>query len=96
MTAIKKLIDGNGNQYFPQTHTNAVVDGNGYSVESRMQAVQDVVNQAQMAIGAVPSDLTPTENSTNWVTSGGVYNAMQVVQSELTELEGEVDDGFYY
>lgn len=88
MTAIKKLIDGNGNQYFPQTHTNAVVDGNGYSVESRMQAVQDVVNQAQMAIGAVPSDLTPTENSTNWVTSGGVYNAMQVVQSELTELEG--------
>lgn len=90
MTAIKKLIDGNGNQYFPQTHTNAVVDGNGYSVESRMQAVQDVVNQAQMAIGAVPSDLTPTEDSTNWVTSGGVYNAMQVVQSELTELEGEV------
>lgn len=90
MTAIKKLIDGNGNQYFPQTHTNAVVDDNGYSVESRMQAVQDVVNQAQMAIGAVPSDLAPTEDSTNWVTSGGVYNAMQVVQSELTELAGEL------
>ena len=26
MNAIKKLIDGNGNQYFPQTHTKAVVD----------------------------------------------------------------------
>lgn len=88
MTAIKKITDGNGNQYFPQTHTNAVIDDNGYSVESRMQAVQDVVNQAQMATGAVPSDLTPTEDSTNWVTSGGVYNAMQVVQSELTELAG--------
>lgn len=88
MTAIKKLIDGSGNQYFPQTHTNAVIDDNGYSVESRMQAVQDVVNQAQMETGAVPSDLTPTEDSTNWVTSGGVYNAMQVVQSELAELEG--------
>lgn len=90
MMAIKKLIDGNGNQYFPQTHTKAVVDDNGYTVESRMQAVQDVVNQAQMAIGAVPSDLTPTENSTNWVTSGSVYNAMQeinertIVQEEIT------------
>lgn len=90
MTAIKKLIDGNGNQFFPQTHTKAVVDDNGYSVESRMQAVQDVVNQAQMAIGAVPSDLTPTENSKNWVTSGGVYNAIQVVQSDVTELGGEI------
>ena len=87
MTAIKKLIDGNGNQYFPQTHTNAVIDDNGYSVESRMQAVQDVVNQAQMAIGAVPSDLTPTEDSTNWVTSGGVYNALQNIQNDVTELD---------
>lgn len=75
MTAIKKLIDGSGNQYFPQTHTKAVVDDNGYSVESRMQAVQDVVNQAQMAIGAVPNDLYPIAESTNWVTSGGVFNA---------------------
>lgn len=87
MTAIKKLIDVSGNQFFPQTHTNAVVDDNGYSVESRMQAVQDVVNQAQMAIGAVPSDLTPTENSTNWVTSGGVRNALDertMFQKEIT------------
>lgn len=90
MTAIKKLIDGNGNQYFPQTHTKAVVDDNGYSVESKMQAVQDVVNQAQMAIGAVPSDLAPTEDSTNWVTSGGVYNALQVVQSDVTELTVDI------
>lgn len=92
MTAIKKLIDGNGNQFFPQTHTKAVVDDNGYSVESRMQAVQAVVNQAQMEVGAVPSDFTPTENSSNWVTSGGVYNAIQVVQSDITELEGNVQE----
>lgn len=77
MTTIKKLIDGSGNQYFPQTHTNAVVDDNGYSVESRMQAVQDEVNQAQLGVGAVPSDLAPTDGSTNWVTSGGVYNAIK-------------------
>ena len=85
MTAIKKLIDGSGNQYFPQTHTKAIVDDNGYSVESRMQAVQDVVNQAQMEIGVVPSDLTPTENSSNWVTSGGVYNALQNINDVLYE-----------
>ena len=88
MTAIKKLTDSSGVQYFPQTHTKAVVDDNGYSVESRMQAVQDVVNQAQMEIGAVPSDLAPTENSTNWVTSGGVYNAVGEVKKELfSELD---------
>lgn len=81
-----------GTPFFPKTHTNAVVDDNGYSVESRMQAVQDVVNQAQMAIGAVPSDLSPTEGSTNWVTSGGVYNAIQVVQSGVTELEGKFEN----
>ena len=85
MTAIKKLIDGNGNQYFPQTHTNAVVDDNGYSVESRMQAVQDVVNQAQMAIGTVPNDLAPTKNSTNWVTSGGVYNSLTAIEQYMEE-----------
>lgn len=89
MTAIKKLIDGNGNQYFPQTHTNAVVDDNGYSVESRMQAVQDVVNQAQMAIGTVPNDLAPTENSTNWVTSGGVYNSLTKI-NERTMVQKEI------
>lgn len=86
MTAIKKLIDGDGNQYFPQTHTKAVVDDNGYSVESRMQAVQDVVNQAQMQIGTVPNDLAPTEDSTNWVTSGGVFNAIKAVQDDLKTI----------
>lgn len=76
MTAIKKLIDGNGSQYFPQTHTKAVVDDQGNSVESVLQAQTDLINQAQMEIGAVPNDLTPTEDSANWVTSGGVYNAL--------------------
>ena len=98
MTAIKKLIDGNGNQYFPQTHTKAVVDDNGYSVESRMQAVQDVVNQAQMQIGSVPNDLSPTEGSTNWVTSGGVYNAINAHNpvSNITELDATYTQGYHW
>lgn len=74
----KTRVFPSGEQFFPITHTKAVIDDNGYSVESRMQAVQDEVNQAQMAIGAVPSDLAPTEGSSNWVTSGGVYNATTV------------------
>lgn len=76
--SIKQLKDSkNGNPFFPKTHTKCVIDDNGYTVESRMQAVQDEVNQAQMQIGAVPNDLAPTEDSTNWVTSGGVYNALE-------------------
>ena len=90
MTQIKKLKTSEGVQFYPQTHTKAVIDDNGYTAESRLQAMQDEINQAQMAIGAVPSDLAPTEDSTNWVTSGGVYNAMQGVQSELNELEGKI------
>lgn len=76
MTHIKKITDKQGNDIYLRTHTKAVVDGNGYTAESRLQAMQDEINQAQLAVGAIPSDLTPTENSTNWVTSGGVFNAV--------------------
>lgn len=90
MTQIVKITNKSGTQVFPQTHTKAVIDDNGYTAESRLGAMQDEINQAQLAVGAVPSDLTPTEGSSNWVTSGGVYNAIQVVQSDVTELEGLV------
>lgn len=95
MTAIKKLTDRNGNQYFPQTHTKAVIDDNGYTAESRLGAMQDEINNLQegaVVVGEgmtpVPSDLAPTENSSNWVTSGGVYNALQNIQTDVTELAG--------
>lgn len=83
MTAIKKLINGSGNQYFPETHTKAVVDDYGNSVESVLDTQNDLINQAQMAVGAVPSDIYPTEGSTNWVTSGGVHSA-------ITDLSGKL------
>ena len=88
MTQIKKVKTSEGVQFYPQTHTKAVIDDNGYTAESRLQAMQDEINQAQLEVGAVPSDLAPTEGSSNWVTSGGVYNAIQVVQSGVTELAG--------
>lgn len=77
MTAKRKITDENGVQVFPVTHTKAVLDDNGNSVEQRLQEQMDVINQKQLEVGAVPSDLAPTAGSTNWVTSGGVYNALK-------------------
>ena len=73
MTQIKKVKTSEGVQFYPQTHTKAVIDDNGYTAESRLQAMQDEINAKQLEVGAVPSDLTPTEGSTNWVTSCGIY-----------------------
>ena len=79
-----KILDGQGTQVFPITHVSAVIDNNGNSVEQVLGAQTDLIQQAQLEVGAVPSDLVPTKESTNWVTSGGVYDA--------TSIEG--DSGF--
>lgn len=86
MTQIKKITDRQGNDIYLRTHTKAVVDDNGYTAESRLQAMQDEINQTQLEVGAVSSDLTPTENSTNWVTSGGIYNQLYVRTDETQIL----------
>lgn len=78
MTAKRKITDKNGVQVFPITHTKAVLDDNGNSVEQRLQENLDLINQKQLEVGAVPSDITPTAGSTNWVTSGGVFDATSV------------------
>lgn len=74
MVKIKYIEDTENNKIFPVTHEKAVRDSNGVTLESKLQMQTELINQNQMAIGAVPSDNTPTENSTNWVTSGGIYN----------------------
>ncbi len=97
MAKIRQLKDKNDEVFYPQTHTKAVVDSNGYTAESRLQAMQDEINQAQLAVGAVPSDLTPTENSTNWVTSGGVFNVIQVLSNAIADFFINVNEnGFYF
>lgn len=88
MTQIVKVTNKSGVQFYPQTHTKAVIDDNGYTAESRLGAMQDEINQAQLKVGAVPSDLTPTDGSSNWVTSGGVFN--ELVLDSSTEPE-EID-----
>ncbi len=44
MTQIRKLNNKEGEQVYPQTHTKAVIDDNGYTAESRLQAMQDEIN----------------------------------------------------
>lgn len=92
MTAKKKITDNNGVQVFPVTHTKAVLDDNGNSVEQRLQENLDLINQKQLEVGAVPSDVTPTEGSTNWVTSGGIHDALKTVEESIVNLSLEVGD----
>ena len=98
MAQIKKITDKQGNDIYLRTHTKAVVDDNGYTAESRLQAMQDEINAAQLGIGAVESDLTPIEGSVNYVTSGGLYNQLyigdsdeEIDLSQYTEVAGWIN-----
>lgn len=88
MTQIKKITDKQGNDIYLRTHTKAVIDDNGYTAESRMQAMQDEINQAQLEVGSIPSDLVPTYGSTNWVTSGGIYNKIDELKNDNLSFIG--------
>lgn len=96
MATIKKITDKQGNDIYLRTHTKAVVDDNGYTAESRLQAMQDEINQKQLEVGAVPSDLTPTEGSTNWVTSGGIYNAIKKLSLLSDDIIRVVEEGLFF
>lgn len=85
MAEIKKSYNSVGEQIYLQTHEKAVVDNNGTTAETKFQMITELINQKQMEVGAVPSDLAPTKGSTNWVTSGGVYDGMKEI-SDFTEV----------
>lgn len=80
-----KITDQNSVQVFPITHVSAVIDNNGNPVDQILDAQTDLINQKQLEIGAVQSDLTPTSGSSHWVTSGGVYNAIENVGARVNE-----------
>lgn len=71
-----KINDQGGVQVFPITHVSAVLDDYGNSVEQILGAQTDLINQKQLEVGAVPSDLTPTYGSSHWATSGGIFDAI--------------------
>lgn len=85
MVKIKYIEDTENNKIFPVTHERAVRDSNGATLESKLQIQTELINQNQMAIGAVPSDNEPLKNSAHWVTSGGVYNETYI-ETDVSSL----------
>lgn len=96
MAEIKKIYEDSARtqEIYPITHEKAVIDNNGTTAETKFQMIAELVQQEQMEVGAVPSDLTPTINSTNWVTSGGIFNSFY---PEHTEVDfSEVTENAYW
>ena len=94
MTTIKKLIDSSGNQYFPQTHTKAVVDDQGNSVESVLQAQTDLINAKQFEEGDVEWDIYPTAGDYGKVvSSGGVFDSLHT--QETVDISSLTLKNFY-
>ena len=89
MANIKKIYEdaARTNQIYPQTHEKAVIDSNGTTLESKLGMIEDLIQQKQMETGAVPSDLAPTKNSTNWVTSGGVWDVTFIDESQTLSYD---------
>jgi len=46
-------------------------------IQSEVENLNSVVNAAQLEIGAVQTDLVPTEGSANHCTSGTIYTALE-------------------
>lgn len=77
MTAKRKITDKNGVQVFPITHTKAVFDENGNSVEERLQENLDLINAKQFEEGDVEWDTEPNEdNNDHVVTSSGIHRVL--------------------
>lgn len=84
---------------------NYVKSGGVYGAVSGVQSDLDThkanydnphhVTKAQVSLGDVvnaPMDNAPTENSTNYVTSGGVYSALGTVQGDIDTHEARTDN----
>lgn len=67
MATIKKILDKQGNEVYLRTHTKAVVDDNGYTVESRLQAKQDEISNVSISVDnntGTPSGSVSFNNNT--------------------------------
>lgn len=88
MAKIKKIYEDSERtkEIYPITHEKAVIDNNGTTAEIKFQMITDLVNQKQMEIGAVPSDLTPKDSSEGWVLSGGVAMMIPHIEDNYYDL----------
>lgn len=69
-----KLIDAESIQLYPQTLTTLVLDTDGSTLDTLLDNKQEVLT----------FDTEPTADSTNPVTSGGVYSALSNVSVDLS------------
>ena len=67
-------------------------------LQGEISTMNNVVNNAQLAVGAVPTDIVPTPGSSNRLTSGTIYNELKVRDDKITdnteailELDAKVD-----
>lgn len=92
MAEIKNIYEDSARtqEIYPITHEKAVIDNNGTTAETKFQMITNLVNQKQMEVGAVPSDLSPTAGSTKWAMSGGIYDALHYNVKCIFEL-GSID-----
>lgn len=95
MAKIKKIYDDSARttQVYPQTHEKAVIDNNGVSLDSKLGAIVDMVNQKQMEVGTVPFDLEPTEGNTTHVVSSDVVARGEKNLSEGIDEAKELVNG---
>lgn len=56
MTAIKKVKDKEGTQFFPVTHERAVRDDNGTTLETKLQNINSNINTT------IPSKFTQVDS----------------------------------
>ena len=62
---------------------NAAIAAQDAEIEEQFATQTALINQKQMEIGAVPSDLTPTAGSAHWVTSGGIFYFTNPIKVDL-------------
>lgn len=87
MANIKDLYEDSARTtpIFPRTHTKAVVDDNGNTAESRLGALQDLINMKQLEFGAVEIDTKPTSGNTDHVvSSGGIKSYIDNLSNNIT------------
>ena len=80
LTTIKD-VDGTTTLY-PLTKTNAISDSNGTSLDSLLSAINTAIAGKQ---GTLTFDNTPTANSSNPVTSGGILAALTGIGSFIID-----------
>lgn len=86
-TKIGTIEDGNGDTLYPVTTVDAVAGAVKNVTVGGVSVVDDGVAEIPSAsASAISIDSTPTANSTNLVTSGGVYAMIGDIETLLAAI----------